>query len=194
MDASLVKLRIATFIPDAWLQSARASDAQQIMFRGDDRKFTPHTVNTDHSRVAQEVIVDFRREVVKDHPETGTSMERVTASDGTTTVHTATASTDGIDCTNVRWEKEEVRFTTAASVSNPLDETAPAVDFAFEVSVRMDDTVMITGQHDGFPCFEIYKQVAFDAYETVYTYDYRETGASSQALSGPMERTVDRSV
>lgn len=194
MDIPLVKLRTATFIPVAWLQSTRANDDKQIVFRGDNRECTPHTTNTGRSRVAQEVIVDFEREIVSDHPETGTSMERVTDPDGTTTVHTATASTDGIDCTNVQWNDGEVGFTTSASVSNPLDETAPAVDFEFDVAIQTNGTVLLTGCHDGFPCFEIYKQLSFGAYETVYTYDYRETGTSSEALSGPMDQTVDRTV
>lgn len=194
MDVSLVKLRIATFIPDAWISSARASADQRIEFRGDDREFSPYACHTGHSRVAQEVVVDFGRETVTAHPETGPSLERTTASDGTVTVQTATASTDGITCTDIMWDDVGVQFTTAASVSNPLDETAPPVDFVFEVRVSMDGTVDFTGRHDGFPCFEAYKQIGFDTFEPVYTYDYREADASPKELADPMDQTVERTV
>lgn len=194
MSVSLVKLRIATFIPDAWISSARASANQRIEFRGDDREFTPYACHTGHSRVAQEVVVDFGRETVTAHPETGPSMERVTAPDGSVTVRTATAPTDGITCTDITWDDDGGRFTTAASVSNPLDEAAPPVDFVFEVRVSSDGTVDFAGRHDGFPCFEAYKQIGFDSFEPIYTYDYRNTDASPKTLADPMDQTVNRTV
>lgn len=194
MGVSIVKLRIAIFIPDAWISSTRASADQRIEFRGDDREFTPYTCHTGHSRVAQEVVVDFGRKTMTTHPETGPSMERVTAPDGSVTVRTATAPTDGITCTDITWDDDGVEFTTAASVSNPLDEAASPVDFVFDVRVAIDGTVDFTGRHDGFPCFEAYKQIGFDSFEPVYTYDYRNTDASPKKLTDPMDQTVDRTV
>lgn len=190
MSISLIKVRIATFIPDAWISSARASGDRRVEFRGDDREFSPYTGNTGHSRVAQDVVIDFGREVVSAHPETGQSVERVIAPDGTVTIRTATASTDGITCTDVAWADSGVEFTAAASVSNPLNEASPPVDFVFDVRALPDGTVDLTGRHDGFPCFEVYKQIEFGAFERVYAYDYRETDASPKALADPMDQTV----
>ncbi|MFC6962588.1 DUF3238 domain-containing protein [Halocatena marina] len=194
MAVSVVKLRIATFIPDAWISSTSTPDGREVEFRGDNREFTPHTSHTGHSRVAQEIVVDFERESVITHPETGQSMERITEPDGATTIRTAAAQTDGISCTDTVWTGDGVRFTAAASVSNPLSEDSPPVDFRFEIHFSADGTIGLTGRHDGFPCFEVYKQVEFGAFETVYTYDYRKAEASPKSLADPMDQTVERTV
>ncbi|MNO08473.1 hypothetical protein D3C81_2311300 [compost metagenome] len=43
------------------------------------------------------------------------------------------------------------------------------------------------GAHDGFPCFEFYKQVNFGTFEQIYTHDYRVTGDTPEAMAGEME-------
>jgi hypothetical protein len=45
----------------------------------------------------------------------------------------------------------------------------------------------IKGAHDGFPCYEFYKQIDFGPFEQIYTHDFRETGDTSEALAGEME-------
>jgi len=75
----------------------------------------------------------------------------------------------------------------SASASNPLNVYAPPVDYLLTVHVKKDGTVDIHGEHDGFPCFEIYKQVNFGPFEKIHTHDFRETGDTAEALGGDME-------
>ncbi|MGG1638347.1 DUF3238 domain-containing protein [Paenibacillus sp. NRS-1760] len=42
----------------------------------------------------------------------------------------------------------------------------------------------IEGLHDGFPCYDFYKQTDFGPFEFIYTYDFRKTGDTPAALAG----------
>jgi hypothetical protein len=53
--------------------------------------------------------------------------------------------------------------------------------------VNKDGSIDIQGEHDGFPCFEFYKQVDFGSFEQIYTHDFRETGDTPEALGGEMD-------
>ncbi len=53
----------------------------------------------------------------------------------------------------------------SASASNPLNVYAPPVDYVLNVCVKQDGSIDIQGEHDGFPCFEFYKQVDFGSFE-----------------------------
>lgn len=50
-----------------------------------------------------------------------------------------------------------------------------------------DGSIDVQGEHDGFPCFEFYKQVDFGPFEKIYTHDFRETGDTAAALGGNMD-------
>ncbi|GAA0222821.1 DUF3238 domain-containing protein [Haladaptatus pallidirubidus] len=184
-EVELVKLRAATFIPSAWIPNSRESE-QIAQFRGDNREFTPHAVNTGRSRVEQEAVVDFSRETFTQYGDTGTSIERTFGEDGTEDVRTGKASADGIFCTEPVWSDDRVEFEMHASASNPLVPHPSPVDYVLEATVRRDG-VEVHGQHDGFPCFEFYVQIGFGPFETLYRHDFRETGDESVALAGPME-------
>ncbi len=75
----------------------------------------------------------------------------------------------------------------SASASNPLNINAPTVDYLLIVHVKKDGTVDIEGKHDGFPCYEFYKQTDFGPFEQIHTHDFRETGDTPEALGGDME-------
>ncbi|WP_227353046.1 DUF3238 domain-containing protein [Haladaptatus salinisoli] len=185
-DAEIVKLRAAVFIPSAWL--SRANDADRTLeFRGDDREFTPHAVNTGRSRVEQEAVVDFARETLSEFADTGRSVERITRPDGTEERREGKASADGIFCTDPEWHDGGVEFVIHASASNPLVPHPHPVDYQVELAVDRDGGVEARGRHDGFPCFEFYAQTDFGEFRTLYRHDFRETGDSLSALAGPME-------
>ncbi|MFH5800260.1 DUF3238 domain-containing protein [Haladaptatus sp. CMAA 1911] len=192
-EVALVKIRAATFIPSTWL--SRPSDGDETLeYRGDDRGFTPHAVNTGRSRVEQEAVVDFTDESLRSYADTGTSVERITHSDGTRELRSGKASTDGITCTEPLWHDEYVEFDMHASASNPLSPHADPVDFHLEVAVWRDGAVCVHGRHDGFPCFEFYTQTDFGEFRPLYRHDFRETGDEPLALAGPMEYEFERSL
>ncbi|WP_242281587.1 DUF3238 domain-containing protein, partial [Bacillus cereus group sp. BfR-BA-01454] len=107
--------------------------------------------------------------------------------DGSVSKRTGKASTENIVCTDITWNSEGVQFKMSASASNPLNVYAPPVDYVLNVCVKQDGSIDIQGEHDGFPCFEFYKQVDFGSFEKIYTHDFRETGDTAAALGGNME-------
>ncbi|CAM3670729.1 DUF3238 domain-containing protein [Mesobacillus zeae] len=184
----MVKIRASVFIPIPWTEPRKdLQTGKVIQFEGDSREFTPYAVNTMRSRIEQEVVVDFYKKEIFSYANTGITTERVTDLDGSVIKRTGKASTEGILCTNIVWSSDDVKFQMSASASNPLNVYAPPVDYLLTVHVKNDGIVEVQGSHDGFPCFEFYKQVNFGPFEQIYTHDFRETGDTPEALAGEME-------
>ncbi|MEH7307499.1 DUF3238 domain-containing protein [Neobacillus drentensis] len=184
----LVKIRASVFIPMSWTEPKKdIQTGNVIQFEGDSREFTPYAVNAMRSRVEQEVIVDFYKKEIFTYVNTGITTERVTTPDGSVHKRAGKASTEGILCTDIEWRSDDVKFQMSASASNPLNVYAPPVDYLLTVHVKKDGSIDIKGAHDGFPCFEFYKQVNFGPFEQIYTHDFRETGDTPEALAGEME-------
>ncbi|MEK4739051.1 MULTISPECIES: DUF3238 domain-containing protein [Bacillus] len=185
---NIVKIRASVFIPMSWTEPRKdVQTGKLIQFEGDSREFTPHAVNTMRSRVEQEVVVDFYKEEVFSYANTGITTEKVTNPDGSVNKRTGKASTENIVCTDISWNSDGVQFKMSASASNPLNVYAPPVDYLLTVCVNKDGSIDIQGEHDGFPCFEFYKQVDFGSFEQIYTHDFRETGDTPEALGGEMD-------
>lgn len=185
----LVKIRAAIFIPCAWLDSPRQGE-EQLSFRGDDREFTPHAVNTGRSRVEQEVVIDLDRELRQTDADTGRSKERAERADGSSDTREGKAETTGIDVTDIAWT-EGCAFHMYADAANPLVEGAEPVTYDVKVMIAPDGEVHLMGVHDAFPCFEFYAQSDFGPFKTLYTYDYREYDRSPLDLAGDPECTFD---
>jgi hypothetical protein len=139
------------------------------------------------SRIEQEVVVDFYKKEIFTYANTGITTERVTTPDGSVNKRTGKASTERILCTDIEWSSVDVKFQMSASASNPLNEYAPPVDYLLTVHVKKDGGIDINGTHDGFPCYEFYKQVDFGLFEQIYTHDFRVTGDTPEAMGGEME-------
>lgn len=181
--AAIAKLRAATFIPLAWLDSPREGE-ENIQFRGDNREFTPHAVNTGRSRIEQEVAVDFEHECVLTYADTGRSKERIERPDGTVETREGKADTAGIDVSAVVWT-DECEFRMHGEAANPLVEAAKPVTYEARATVTPDGEVHLVGVHDAFPCFEFYSQADFGPFSKLHTYDYRKAGGSPLDLAGP---------
>ncbi|MED0827416.1 DUF3238 domain-containing protein [Bacillus pacificus] len=191
--ANIVKIRGSVFIPMSWTPigwTGPKKDNQTgnfIEFEGDAREFTPYAVNAMRSRVEQEVVVDFHKKEIFTYGNTGITTERITTPDGSVNTRSGKASTERIVCTDIEWDSNDVKFQMSASASNPLNINAPAVDYLLTVHVKEDGTVDIEGAHDGFPCYEFYKQTDFGPFELIHAHDFRETGDTAEALAGEME-------
>ncbi|KAA0955391.1 DUF3238 domain-containing protein [Sporosarcina sp. ANT_H38] len=185
---NIVKIRASVFIPMSWTEPRKdTKTGNLIQFEGDSREFTPYAVNTMRSRIEQEVVVDFHKREILTYANTGITMERITTSNDSVNKRTGKASTKDILCTDIVWSSNDVRFQMSASASNPLNASAPPADYLLTVQVKIDGTVDIHGEHDGFPCYEFYKQVNFSPFEEIHTHDFRETGDTAEALGGEME-------
>jgi hypothetical protein len=193
--ANIVKIRANVFIPMSWTDPKKDIQTGNVIeFEGDSREFTPHAVNTMRSRIEQEVVVDFYKKEIFTYANTGISTERVTTPDSSVQSRTGKASTENILCTDIVWGSDDIKFQMSASASNPLNIYAPTVDYLLTVHVKKDGSIDIQGSHDGFPCYEFYKQVDFGSFEQIYTHDFRETGDTPEALGGEMEYRFKKSM
>ncbi|HDX9652413.1 TPA: DUF3238 domain-containing protein [Bacillus wiedmannii] len=185
---NIVKIRGSVFAPYALLKPIKdAATGRVFEYAGDAREFTPYAVNSKRSRLEQEVIVDFYKREVFIYIDACIVTVKITNSDGSIEYQKGETSTENIVCTNIAWGEDEVSFKMRASASNPLNAAAPAADYFLAVRVNTSGIVYIEGLHDGFPCYEFYKQIDFGSFEKIYTHDFRETNDTPAALAGEME-------
>lgn len=156
-------------------------------YAGDAREFTPYAVNTKRSRLEQEVVVDFYKREIFTYADACIVTVKITNPDGSIEYQKGETSTENIACTNIVWSEDEVSFEMRASASNPLNAAAPAADYFLTIRVNESGTVHVEGLHDGFPCYEFYKQIDFGSFELIYTHDFRKTDDTPAALAGEME-------
>ncbi|HDR4708206.1 MULTISPECIES: DUF3238 domain-containing protein [Bacillus cereus group] len=185
---NIVKIRGSVFAPYALLKPIKdAATGRVFEYAGDAREFTPYAVNTKRSRLEQEVIVDFYKREIFTYADACIVTVKITNPDGSIEYQKGETSTENIACTNIVWSEDEVSFEMRASASNPLNAAAPAADYLLAIRVNKSGTLHVEGVHDGFPCYEFYKQVDFGSFEKIYTHDFRETNDTPAALDGEME-------
>ncbi len=193
--ANIVKIRGSVFAPYAWLEPIKESSTGKFLeYTGDAREFTPHAVNTMRSRLEQEVIIDFYKKEIFTHANACIVTVKITNPDGSVEYKKGKSSTDNIECIDVVWGDNEVSFIMSASASNPLNSEAPAADYVLTLRVNKNGIAQIEGSHDGFPCYEFYKQTDFGSFELIYKHDFRKTGDTPSALAGEMEYRFKKTV
>ncbi|PWW08752.1 uncharacterized protein DUF3238 [Paenibacillus cellulosilyticus] len=187
--ADIIKIRGSVFIGGIlYLPPTQDPSTGTIYeFQGDAREFTPYAVNTGRCRVEQEVVIDFVKRRVTTFANTGVTILRLTASDGSVEYKYGKASIEGIRVEDEMWAEDTVALTMRASASNPLIADSPTVDYLLQVVAHRNGSVQMKGSHDGFPCFEFYKQVDFGHFELLHAHDYRKTGDTPAAMAGDME-------
>ncbi|WP_308637508.1 DUF3238 domain-containing protein [Paenibacillus silvisoli] len=193
--ATIVKIRGSVFIGGLqWLPAMTDPETGFTHeYAGDAREFTPAAVHTGRNRVEQEVVVDFAKRKLFTYADTGYTTLRVTKPGGISEFKQGKASTEGVTVADETWEASSVSFVMKASAANPLRPAAPAVDYEMRVIVHEEDgTVEVKGSHDGFPCFEFYKQVDFGGFELLHSHDFRVTGDTPAAMTGDMEYHFER--
>ena len=185
---TIVKFRASAFIPMSWTDPKKDTQTGDVIqYEGDSREFTPYAVNAMRSRVEQEVVVDFYKKEIFTYANACIVTVKVTNPDGSVDFNKGKTSTENIGCTNIFWDTDEVSFEMRASASNPLNAAAPAADYLLTINVNKNGVTQIKGTHDGFPCYEFYKQTDFGPFEVIYTHDFRKTGDTPTALAGEME-------
>ncbi|MED1055576.1 MULTISPECIES: DUF3238 domain-containing protein [Bacillus] len=185
---NIVKIRGSVFAPYALLKPIQDPATGRVFeYAGDAREFTPYAVNTKRSRLEQEVVVDFYKREIFTYADACIVTVKITNPDGSIEYQKGETSTENIACTNIVWSEDEVSFEMRASASNPLNAAAPAADYFLTIRVNESGTVHVEGLHDGFPCYEFYKQIDFSSFELIYTHDFRKTDDTPAALAGEME-------
>lgn len=192
---NIVKIRGSVFAPYALLEPIKdPATGRSFEYAGDAREFTPYAVNAKRSRLEQEVNIDFYKREIFTYADACIVTVKITNPDGSTEHQKGETSTENIVCTNIVWGEDEVSFEMRASASNPLNVAAPAADYLLAIRVNKSGTVHVEGVHDGFPCYEFYKQVDFGSFELIYTHDFRETNDTPAALAGEMEYSFKMTV
>lgn len=192
---NIVKIRGGVFAPYASLEPIKdPATGRSFEYAGDAREFTPYAVNAKRSRLEQEVNIDFYKREIFTYADACIVTVKITNPDGSTEYQKGETSTENIVCTNIVWGEDEVSFEMRASASNPLNAAAPAADYLLAIRVNKSGTVQVEGVHDGFPCYEFYKQVDFGPFESMYTHDFRETNETPAALAGEMEYSFKTTV
>ncbi|MFJ1106248.1 DUF3238 domain-containing protein [Bacillus sp. RA(2023)] len=192
---NIVKIRGSVFAPYASLEPIKdPATGRSFEYAGDAREFTPYAVNAKRSRLEQEVNIDFYKREIFTYADACIVTVKITNPDGSTEYQKGETSTENIVCTNIVWGEDEVSFEMRASASNPLNAAAPVADYLLAIRVNKSGTVQVEGVHDGFPCYEFYKQVDFGPFESMYTHDFRETNETPAALAGEMEYSFKTTV
>ncbi|MGH0949536.1 DUF3238 domain-containing protein [Bacillus mycoides] len=185
---NIVKIRGSVFAPYALLKPIQDPATGRVFeYAGDAREFIPYAVNTKRSRLEQEVVVDFYKREIFTYADACIVTVKITNPDGSIEYQKGETSTENIACTNIVWSEDEVSFEMRASASNPLNAAAPAADYFLTIRVNESGTAHVEGLHDGFPCYEFYKQIDFGSFELIYTHDFRKTDDTPAALAGEME-------
>ncbi|HDR5650872.1 TPA: DUF3238 domain-containing protein [Bacillus anthracis] len=191
----IVKVRGSVFAPYALLEPIKDPATGRLFeYAGDAREFTPYAANAKRSRLEQEVNIDFYKREIFTYADACIVTVKITNPDGSTEYQKGEISTENIVCTNIVWGEDEVSFEMRASASNPLNAAAPAADYLLAIRVNKNGTVHVEGVHDGFPCYEFYKQVDFGPFESIYIHDFRETNDTPAALAGEMEYSFKTTV
>ncbi|MCQ6567224.1 DUF3238 domain-containing protein [Bacillus mycoides] len=192
---NIVKIRGSVFAPYALLKPIQDPATGRVFeYAGDAREFTPYAVNTKRSRLEQEVVVDFYKREIFTYADACIVTVKITNPDGSIEYQKGETSTENIACTNIVWSEDEVSFEMRASASNPLNAAAPAADYFLTIRVNESGTVHVEGLHDGFPCYEFYKQIDFGSFELIYTHDFRKTDDTPAALAGEMEYSFKKKI
>ena len=94
--------------------------------------------------------------------------------------------------TQVNRDKDgSVGINARGSESYPGIPGTPAIDFNFDLTVRDQNgkiSVTISGQHDGFPAYEVFAvREGDDKEQKIYSHDPRDTGQTGLSLYGEGE-------
>ncbi|WP_054955285.1 DUF3238 domain-containing protein [Paenibacillus dakarensis] len=194
--ASIVEVRLAAFIPQAWIDYMRTSEVV-VQFNGNNREFTYYTENQPElSKMTQHVVVDFNKKEIKHFKSVGSTIERTVDLETGEVLRqfTGHASSDGLTISNQSISSTSATFKLRASAANPLVSSAPAIDWEYTITVTNTGKVTVNGTHDGYPAHEIYKRVDYGTPTRIYTHDPRVTGETPASLAPPMEHSVNRTV
>lgn len=75
--------------------------------------------------------------------------------------------------------------------ANPFLPGSPAINYEFTLKVTRLGSFRITGKHDGFPAYEVWRKFSDRGAELIYLHDPRDTGESLNSLYPPMEHDVN---
>ncbi|WP_100330545.1 DUF3238 domain-containing protein [Bacillus xiapuensis] len=74
---------------------------------------------------------------------------------------------------------------------NPFIPYAPAIDYKFTIKLTRSGHIRITGNHDGFPGYELWRKIGDQKPQLIWSHNPRKTGETMGSLYPPMEHPVN---
>lgn len=185
-----VELRLRSFIPHSKIFYAE-TPSSYVYFRGDNR----NAAWSGTFRTSQIFVIDTAPSSysVQHTPDTGTTHQDNYDKVSGTLISTQSgkASTSGLTFTK-RVENGILYLDCKCAVGNPLVLVAPDIDYEFTLKVTRNGTVRITGDHDGFPGYELWRKIDSGSSRLVWSYDPIAAGKDINALLPPMDKSADK--
>lgn len=187
---AVLELRLKTFIPQSRVLFSD-SPSLTVYFGGDGRseswdgtyrtyqRFTIDTAPTNYS--------------VSYYENTGTTHKYTYNSLGSL-IDTETAKAPLSDLSYTKRVSGGYLYLDCVVASNnPLVGGSPNIDYNFTIRVNRSGGVLITGTHDGFPAYELWRKKSGYSAELIWSHDPRDTGETINSLFPPMEHSVNAS-
>ncbi|MDF0725777.1 DUF3238 domain-containing protein [Cytobacillus sp. S13-E01] len=185
---AVLELRLKTFIPQSRILFSE-SPSLTVYFGGDGRseswdgtyrtyqKFTIDTAPTDYS--------------VSYYEDTGTTNKYTYDSLGKL-ISTETGKAPVTDLSYTKRVSGGYLYLDCVVASNnPLVAGSPDIDYQFTIRVNRSGGVLLTGNHDGFPAYELWRKKSGSSAELIWSHDPRDTGEGIGSLFPPMEHPVN---
>lgn len=185
-------VKIQTFISEDWMLYPFTNDRNNTLyFKGDNRSFT----SSDNAsfRTKQYLAFDYTSSSGKfsfsGNTDTGTTeLKKVDNRTGASSITKGKASPSTIQHQVTYQDDKRIQIKCVCSSSNPLVSVAPAIDYNFYVTLFMDGRVELEGNHDAFPCYEVYARANNGAWKPIY--QFRET--TIDKLAPPVDEFIYR--
>lgn len=180
-----------------WIPASRVlfldSSVSKVEYGGDGRSEswsgthrTQQTITVDTAPTNYSVSVT---------PNIGTTYKYITTkATGKVETQTGKAPTSDLTYSNKRVEGDILYFDVACASANPLQVGAPDVNYEFTIKVTRGGIMRLTGKHDGFPGYELWRQNDGGTARLLWSHDPRDTGEGLGSLYPPMEHDVDENL
>lgn len=163
-------LKIRTFIAEDWVDFPSSLEYYRTEFQGDNRGFTSSDNVT--FRTKQYISFDYNGSngfSYSADTDTGTTHERTTyLGTGKSTIRSGKADKNTITQQLITRDANKIQIKCICSSKNPRVNFAPAIDYEFYVTLYSNGKIELTGNHDGFPCYEAYVRVNNGSWQTFY--------------------------
>ncbi|MEK3877858.1 DUF3238 domain-containing protein [Paenibacillus sp. FSL M7-0420] len=188
--ANIVEVRTTAFIDDAWyLYGYGANGVTTLYFEGNNRGFNYFTLDDNSKfKMCHHIAVDFGANTVKVFKDVGpTRSKEVLSATGQVVKYTSGQTHSNDMSHSYTISATEANIYLRGAAANPLVNFAPDIDWEYNVKVKKDGTVTVTGKHDGFPCHEIWKRVDNATPVALHLF----TKQTHYSLAPPMEINVN---
>lgn len=193
-----IELRLRTWIPQEKVFLS-GNEQTSLYFKGDNRRnatWSTLAYRTSHAFTIDTSKANFGLTQTTKKVSSTTSLLYNNSTGALITSESLTGSTNSLTYSSTVKSDDNLYITVTCDASNPLVTGSPAINYEFVIKVTRAGSVRITGKHDGFPAYELWRSVTGRSTgpELVYTHNPIDTGETVLSLFPPMEHDVDLSL